>query len=92
MKINTVYLSNKNSYEGQTPRYIVIHNTDNYNAGADARAHAKAQHDGNLDGMSVHMYVDDKEAYQALPFSRGAWHVGVVRPARTIVNVVKGMN
>ena len=77
MKINTDYLSNKNSYEGQTPRYIVIHNTDNDNPGADARAHAKAQHDGNFDGMSAHVYVDDKEAYQALPFSRGAWHVGV---------------
>ena len=77
MKINTDYLSNKNSYEGQTPRYIVIHNTDNDNPGADARAHAKAQHNGNFDGMSAHVYVDDKEAYQALPFSRGAWHVGV---------------
>ena len=55
MKINTDYLSNKNSYEGQTPRYIVIHNTDNGNPGADARAHAKAQHDGNFDGMSAHV-------------------------------------
>ena len=53
MKINTDYLSNKNSYEGQTPRYIVIHNTDNDNPGADARAHAKAQHDGNFDPGSL---------------------------------------
>lgn len=77
MKLNTTYISENNSYKGQEPRYIVIHNTDNYNSGADARAHAKAQHDGNFDGMSAHVYVDDKEAYQAMPFSRGAWHVGV---------------
>lgn len=77
MQLNTTYLSNNNSYEGQTPVYIVIHNTDNFNEGADAKAHAKAQYDGNFDDMSAHVYVDDKEAYQALPFNRGAWHVGV---------------
>ena len=77
MNINTSYISNNNSYAGQVPLYIVIHNTDNYNAGANAKAHAKAQHDGNFSGMSAHIYVDDKEAYQAMPYDRGAWHVGV---------------
>ena len=28
-------------------------------------------------GYSAHVYVDDTEAYQALPYNRGAWHVGV---------------
>lgn len=77
MKLNTTYLSNNNSYDGQIPLYIVIHNTDNFSEGADAKAHAKAQYNGNFDSMSAHVYVDDKEAYQTLPFNRGAWHVGV---------------
>lgn len=77
MKINTSLISNNNSYAGQTPKYIVIHNTDNYAAGANAHAHAKAQHDGNFSGYSAHVYVDDQDAYQALPYDRGAWHVGV---------------
>ena len=77
LKINTSLISNNNSYAGQTPKYIVIHNTDNYAAGANAHAHAKAQHDGNFSGYSAHAYVDDQDAYQALPYDRGAWHVGV---------------
>lgn len=77
MNINTTYISNNNSYAGQTPKYIVIHNTDNYSAGAGARAHAKAQHDGNFSGMSAHVYTDDVSAWQAMPYDRGAWHVGV---------------
>ena len=77
MNINTSLISNNNSYAGQKPAYIVIHNTDNYAKGANAKAHAKAQHDGNFKGYSAHVYVDDTEAYQALPYNRGAWHVGV---------------
>lgn len=77
MNINTSFISNNNSYAGQTPVYIVIHNTDNYAKGANAKAHAKAQHDGNFKGYSAHVFVDDTEAYQALPYNRGAWHVGV---------------
>ena len=77
MEINKNYISNKNSYENNDPHYIVIHNTDNFNQSADAKAHARAQNDGNLSGMSAHYYVDDSGVYQALPHSRGAWHVGV---------------
>lgn len=77
MNINTSLISNNNSYAGQTPKYIVIHNTDNYSKGANAKAHAKAQHDGNFKGYSAHVFVDDAGAYQALPYDRGAWHVGV---------------
>lgn len=77
MNINTTYISNNNSYEGQVPKYIVIHNTDNYEETATAKNHAKAQHDGNFKGYSAHVFVDDSSAYQALPYNRGAWHVGV---------------
>lgn len=77
MNINTSLISNNNSYAGQTPLYIVIHNTDNTAKTADAKAHATAQHNGNFKGYSAHVFVDDKSAYQALPYNRGAWHVGV---------------
>ena len=78
VRIDTTYRSTKNSYAGNTPNYIVIHNTDNYSAGADAKAHAKAQYNGNFSGYSAHCYVDDTNtAYEALPADRGAWHVGV---------------
>ncbi|WP_290095396.1 N-acetylmuramoyl-L-alanine amidase [Bacteroides acidifaciens] len=77
MQINKNYISNQNSYENNNPLWIVIHNTDNFSRTADAKAHARAQHDGNLSGMSAHYYVDDSGVYQALPHNRGAWHVGV---------------
>lgn len=77
MNINTSLISNNNSYVGQTPLYIVIHNTDNTAKTADAKAHATAQHNGNFHGYSAHVFVDDKSAYQALPYNRGAWHVGI---------------
>lgn len=76
MKINREYLSNNNTYANNTPNYIIIHNTDNFNEGADAKAHAKAQRNGHLNGMSAHIYVDDHSAHQAAPFDRGCWHVG----------------
>lgn len=75
MVINKQYVSNNNSYANVTPKWIVIHNTDNPSAGA--LNHGKAQYNGNFSGYSCHVYVDDKEAYQATPYNRGCWHVGV---------------
>lgn len=78
MRIDRTYISNQNTYTENDPRCIVVHNTDNVAAGANARAHAKAQHGGNFQNMSAHYYVDDGDtAYQAAPHSRGCWHVGV---------------
>lgn len=78
MKIDRSFISNQNTYEENDPRCIVVHNTDNFRAGADARTHAEAQHNGELSNMSAHYYVDDGEtAYQAAPHSRGCWHVGI---------------
>lgn len=77
MKVSKEYVSNNNTYESNHPQYIVIHNTDNFAAGADASAHARAQYNGNL-STSVHYYTDDKgTVYQAAPHGRGCWHVGV---------------
>ncbi len=69
-------ISKKNCYIGQNkPAYIVIHETDNWSKGADAKAHATAMKNGNLAG-TVHYYVDSKSVYQTLNHSDGAWAVG----------------
>ena len=72
----TKMISKKNCYIGQNkPAYVVIHETDNWNKGADAKAHATAMKNGNLDG-TVHYYVDSKSIYQTLDHADGAWAVG----------------
>ena len=65
-----------NCYASQNhPKYIVIHETDNFNKGAGAASHARAHNNGNL-ATSVHYYVDDAAIYQALNHTDGAWAVG----------------
>lgn len=77
MKVNREFVSDNNTYGGNNPLYIVVHNTDNFSSGADASAHARAQFNGNL-STSVHYYTDDKgTVYQAASHDRGCWHVGV---------------
>ena len=63
-------------YLGQNkPAYVIIHETDNWSKGANARAHATAMKNGNLAG-TVHYYVDSQECYQTLEHQDGAWAVG----------------
>lgn len=76
MKIQECLTTN-NSYENNKPEAIVFHNTDNFAKTATARSHAEGLRDGYMYQMSWHVVVDDKEAFQCLPFDRGAWHVGV---------------
>ena len=54
MRIDRSFISNQNTYEENDPRCIVVHNTDNFRAGAAARTHAEAQHNGELSNMSAH--------------------------------------
>lgn len=82
MRVNKEYISTQNTYSFNQPVYIVIHMTDNPGKGSNARAHAKAQHDGNFQGMSAHYYVDDnpnpdESTYQGAPHDHGCWHSGV---------------
>ena len=78
MKIDKSYISSQNTSPYNYPQCIVVHNTDNFELTANARAHARAQHDGNFSGMSAHYYVDDSDtAYQAAPHNLGCWHVGI---------------
>lgn len=60
-----------------TPTSITIHETDNQNVRANARAHALLQVNGNPRQASWHLQVDDeKEVYQSLPFTEAAYHSG----------------
>jgi N-acetylmuramoyl-L-alanine amidase len=62
------------------PKYITIHETDNYSVGANASNHAQylySQATGTTDrSASWHFTVDDKEIYQHLPLNENAWHAG----------------
>ena len=54
------------------PTYITIHNTDN-----DASADNEVKNViNNSKQTGFHVAVDNKEAVQAIPFNRNAWHAG----------------
>ena len=59
-----------------TPRFITIHNTDNRNRGADARAHARyvKGEDAQRREVSWHYTVDDKRCIKHLPINEKGWH------------------
>lgn len=55
-----------------TPAYITIHNTAN-----DATALNEISYmTRNTAATSYHVAIDDKQAVQAIPFGRNAWHCG----------------
>lgn len=77
MEISRDFISKKNTYAGQNrPKYIVIHETDNYAKGAGARRHAEAQAAGHL-STSVHYYAGDDGVYQAAEHTDGTYSIGV---------------
>lgn len=75
--INKDFISTKNTYIGQNkPRYIVVHETDNFAEGAGAKRHAEAQAAGHL-STSVHYYAGSDGIYQAANHSDGTYSVGI---------------
>lgn len=56
-------------------KFIVIHYTGNYNAGADAEGHYEYLQRATRYG-SAHYYVDDRQIIQTIGDSRVAWSVG----------------
>lgn len=77
ININKDFISQKNiNGTGNPCKYIVIHETDNYNRGSDARKHAQAQHDGDFTDMSVHYYSGSDGVYQAAEHTCKCWHIG----------------
>lgn len=91
MNINRQYISTKNTTSGKTnaKKYIVIHETDNFNKGANANAHARAQFKGNL-STSVHFYCGSDGVYQAAELDKCCWAVGktykAIRPVMDATN------
>lgn len=76
MKINEEFISKQCTYAGQnSPKYIVIHETDNFSKGADAGRHAQAQAAGHL-STSVHYYAGSDGVYQAADHTDGTYSVG----------------
>lgn len=69
------------------PKYIVIHETNNYNAGADANAHYRYWSTNPTAQASTHFVVDNKEIYQMLELDQAAWHVGDNRGHSDITNL-----
>ena len=60
------------SPHAMAPQYITIHNTWN-----DASALAEVAYmSGNKNATSFHVAIDDKQAVEAIPFSRNAYHAG----------------
>lgn len=56
-------------------KYIVIHETDNFSAGADAAAHNKfLLTNADTQELSWHYTVDDHEIYHNLPDDEAAYH------------------
>ena len=70
-----------------SPRYITIHSTQNYSAGADARTHARLLQRGGLTAtknslgyLTWHFTVDDHSIYQSLPTNEQGQHADYEGP------------
>lgn len=58
-------------------QYVVIHETDNYSAGANAARHDAFIHQNALiEKLSWHYTVDDHEVYHHIPDDEPAYHAG----------------
>ena len=76
MVINKQYISKKNTNSAPNkPKYIVIHETDNFSVGANGLTHAKAQYNGHLN-TSVHFYCGDDGVYQVADYTSSCWSIG----------------
>ena len=61
----------------RTIKYVVIHETDNFAAGANAERHNEFIHQNALtEKLSWHYTVDDHEAYHHIPDEEPAYHAG----------------
>lgn len=76
MNINKQYISKKNTNSAPNkPKYIVIHETDNFRNGANGLTHAKAQFNGHL-STSVHFYCGSDGVYQVADYTSSCWSIG----------------
>ena len=80
---------NYNKYSVNSVEYIVIHDTGNSAAGADAMAHYNYFAGGDRDA-SAHYFVDDHEVVQIIDDSEASWHSGV--PYKTYATPISNTN
>ena len=87
MKIEKRLIS-KNYSKGVTitPQFIVIHETDNTDVGANADAHFRYWNTNDNASSSVHFVVDDTKVIQLLELNQKAWHVGDNKGYSNITN------
>ena len=78
MKVTKQIVSDlSNTYgSGNGCNYITIHETANTDAGANAKAHANLQSNGNARDASWHYSVDKSYAYQSFGDDIQCWHAG----------------
>lgn len=62
--------------DGNTRRFITVHETANRTPGAGAAAHANLQSRGNVREASWHWQADAVEAVQSYPHTVRCWHAG----------------
>ena len=58
-------------------KYIVLHETDNFDVGSDAKSHANYLNKNTSRYVSWHYTVDDKEIYHHVPDNEIAYHASV---------------
>lgn len=73
--------------EPMVPRYVTVHSTQNFAAGADANAHARGQRQGNfkskhnrLGYLAWHFTVDESHVIQSLPCNERGQHADYEGP------------
>jgi N-acetylmuramoyl-L-alanine amidase CwlA len=64
-----------NFSSGNSPEYIVVHDTGNTGKGADAEAHFKYFNGGDRQS-SAHYFVDDHSIIQTVEDYNASWHCG----------------
>ena len=83
---------NKGAAGRNHPKYIVIHDTGNQKNGAGAKNHyiwLQTHEDTN---QSAHIFVDDHEAIQVIPFDTPAWHTGKLYTEHPVVSDCTNFN
>ncbi len=80
MQLNQKFITSNNQGANDTctPKYIVIHDTGNTSVGATANNHYLWLNNNNDLGRSAHIFIDDHEAIQVIPFNRMSYHTGAL--------------
>ena len=78
MNIIDKYITNTNNYSTKynSHKYIVIHETDNTDKGANALAHYKNLQNNNCSMVGAHYFVDDNYIYHVVRDEHTIYHTG----------------